>query len=119
MRYSTKLGTFQFAEGTRKSVARLVVDTVLGQWYNPQPGEPKLKGAMDCQTFIKARSSNTLAGTQFTVRIRFWDIDRAVLRFPAALPEDIDLRRAGPAERSEVRTSPRRPMKTGACATRP
>jgi hypothetical protein len=37
-----KLGSFEFDDEISETHATLIAATVMGQWYNPKPGEPKL-----------------------------------------------------------------------------
>jgi hypothetical protein len=65
MRYTTKLGIFSFADGVRDSHAKLIVDTVLGQYFNPDPKGPKLRTVGDAYDFIFSHDSRVLAATEF------------------------------------------------------
>jgi len=66
---TSKLGTFTFKKGTSLSLAKLVRDTVIGQWFAPKPGEVKLKDAGNCYAFIRNHPSALLADTEFVLRI--------------------------------------------------
>lgn len=64
-KFTCALGTFTFSRRTSLAVAKLVRDTVMGQFFNPKPGEPKLKTEVDCQEFIRNHPSHTIANVGF------------------------------------------------------
>jgi hypothetical protein len=61
VRISTKLGYFSFDNTVPASHATLIVDSVLGQWFNPDPQEPRLRNKEDIEDFILNRLSDRLA----------------------------------------------------------
>lgn len=64
-----KLGTFIFDQATPLSLAKLVRDTVTGQWFSPRPGSFRLRNEMDCVVYIRDQASDVIAYIPFSVEI--------------------------------------------------
>lgn len=69
MRFTSKLGNFDFDDSTPLSLAKLVRDTVTAQWFNPSPGSQRLKNEDDCYQMIRGHSSQILADVGFDLEI--------------------------------------------------
>jgi hypothetical protein len=60
-----KLGSFEFDDEVSETHATLIAATVMGQWYNPKPGEPKLSDEQSIYAFIRERCGNVLSPIGF------------------------------------------------------
>lgn len=69
MDYRNKLGVFTFDDDLSPTIAELVACTVMGQYFNPKPGEPDLHSEQSCYDFIRERCGNVLAAVGFDLRI--------------------------------------------------
>jgi hypothetical protein len=67
---TTKLGYFVFDMSVPFSQADLIADTVTGQWFNPDPKEPKLTSVQDCYDFILYHPTNKIAAIEFELVLR-------------------------------------------------
>lgn len=70
MDYRNKLGVFTFDDDLSPTLAELVACTVMGQYFNPKPGEPNLHSEQSCYDFIRERCGNVLCGIGFDLVIR-------------------------------------------------
>lgn len=69
MRYSSMLGNFFFDENVPPSKAKLLRDTVTGQYFNPKPGDPKITTEASALEFMHNHPSRTLAEITFDIEI--------------------------------------------------
>jgi hypothetical protein len=60
-----KLGSFEFDDEISETHATLIAATVMGQWYNPKPGEPKLSDEQSIYAFFRERCGNVLSSIGF------------------------------------------------------
>jgi hypothetical protein len=60
-----KLGSFEFDDEVSETHATLIAATVMGQWFNPKPGEPKLSDEQSIYAFIRERCGNVLSPIGF------------------------------------------------------
>lgn len=62
-----KLGRFTFAEGTLLSRAKLLRDSVMGQFFNPKPSNPRLTNEESIYAY--ARNELDMEDVAFSVEI--------------------------------------------------
>jgi hypothetical protein len=74
-----KLGSFEFDEEVSETHATLIAATVMGQWYNPKPGEPKLSDEQSIYAFIRERCGNVLSPIGFDFEFNPNVIEREML----------------------------------------
>lgn len=67
--FTCKLGTFVFEEGVVLSRAKMIRDTVMGQFFSPRRGEPMLVDEEDVHAYISEQAP-VLSGIPFEVHIR-------------------------------------------------
>ena len=66
---TSKIGKFTFDEDTSLSIAKLVRDTVTGQWLSPKDREPELYCIEDAYTFIGQHQSDIVNRVQFELEL--------------------------------------------------
>jgi len=69
MTFINKLGTFTFHEDIPLVLAKLIRDTITGQWFNPKPGEPLLTSVQSCYNYILSSDSRVLSVIPFKLTI--------------------------------------------------
>lgn len=62
---TSSLGRFEFDDHTLLAHAKLIRDSVVGQWFNPKPGNQRLHTLTDIEEFVRAHSSTIIAGIKF------------------------------------------------------
>lgn len=65
MRYSSAIGNFFFDKNVAPSKAKLIRDTVVGQFLNPKPGAPQITSKASAQEFIRDHPAQVLAVIPF------------------------------------------------------
>lgn len=66
---TSKIGRFYFDRDTRLSRAKLVRDTVTGQWLSPRDREPELYSVEDACKFILGAQSAVIRGISFELEL--------------------------------------------------
>lgn len=66
---TSKIGKFYFPKGTPLSHAKLVRDTVTGQWLSPRDREMELYSVEDAYKFMAAAQSAVLSGIEFELEL--------------------------------------------------
>ena len=69
MQHRNKLGVFSFDDDVQPSHMKLIVSNVMGQYFNPKSGEPRLVDEEDCVNFIKERCGQVLSDVPFDLVI--------------------------------------------------
>lgn len=69
MIFNSPIGKFEFHDDVLLSHAKLVRDTVVGQWLNPKPGAKRLKTLKDVHEFMASHSSNLLTKLEFDLSL--------------------------------------------------
>jgi hypothetical protein len=64
---TSKLGRFEFDDNVLLSHAKLIRDTVVGQWYSPKPGTQWLHSLEDVYNFMYAHTTNVISAIGFTL----------------------------------------------------
>lgn len=74
MDYRNKLGVFTFDDDLSPTLMELVACTVMGQYFNPKPGEPTLTSPQSCYDYIRERCGNVLSAVGFDLYIyeKYW-----------------------------------------------
>ena len=70
MTFTCGMGTFVFEDDAPLSIAKLIRNMVMGQWFAPKPGEKKLHSEQDCYDFIASQASARIQEVPFTVILR-------------------------------------------------
>lgn len=67
--FTCGLGVFTFDSNVKLSHAKLLRDTVIGQYYNPKTGSKRLKDERDIHDYVDSLPE-LLSGISFGVEIR-------------------------------------------------
>lgn len=67
--FTSKLGRFTFDANVPLSLAKLLRDSVTGQFFNPRTNEPRLHTEEDCQDYARNHLSKTLGEVPFDLEI--------------------------------------------------
>lgn len=64
-----KLGTFDFDDDIQISHAKLIANTVMGQYFTPKRGTPNLSDEDSCYDFVRDACSAVICGVPFELEI--------------------------------------------------
>lgn len=64
-----KLGTFDFDDNTQISHAKLIANTVMGQYFTPKRGTPHLSDEESCYSFVRDACSVVICEIPFELEI--------------------------------------------------
>ena len=62
---TSKIGKFEFEDDVLLSHAKVIRDTVVGQWLSPKPGTQILRTLENVDSFMRGHSSRLIAETAF------------------------------------------------------
>ena len=65
---TSKLGRFEFDDTVLLSHAKLIRDTVMGQWFSPRPGSKTLHTVDEALEFMRQHPTNLIAGITFDIK---------------------------------------------------
>lgn len=61
---TSSFGNFTFARSVKYSMAKLFRDTVTGQYFNPRPGERKIRCEDDAHQYVMEDGANGIKGLE-------------------------------------------------------
>jgi hypothetical protein len=67
---TSKLGRFTFRDDTLPSIAKLIRDSVTGQWFAPKEREPELHSKQDCYAYMGNCGCHALSAVTFDLEIK-------------------------------------------------
>lgn len=67
---TSKLGTFYFNRNTILSKAKLIRDSITGQFFHPRPNEPKVVDEKTAQFYALHQLDRNLAEIQFDLDMK-------------------------------------------------
>jgi hypothetical protein len=67
--FRSKMGTFIFDKGVPLVKAKLIRDSITGQFFNPRSNEPRIRTEKDAEEYARHHLSSSLAEIPFEVHI--------------------------------------------------
>lgn len=66
---TSKMGNFTFDKRVRLSKAKLIRDSIVGQFFNPRPSEPRIKNEHDAHEYAINHLGRDFEGIPFSLSI--------------------------------------------------
>lgn len=67
---TSKLGTFVFDKNTILSKAKLIRDSITGQFFTPRPGEPRITTELSAQDYARNHLGQNICDIPFDLQIK-------------------------------------------------
>lgn len=67
--FRSKMGSFVFDKGVPLVSAKLIRDSVTGQYFKPLPGEPRIKTAEDAEAYVRNNLPKSLCDIPVEIQV--------------------------------------------------